>query len=264
MKKLRAVELDGLLSGFTHVEKAVSELMGKNTVLEVKLDETRRLMKLSQSREKYLKEERDQLKDMVAELQSAVEQQCDLREENETLSSALEDIKREYEAKLQESKVREDRLKRDLCELKERHHEELEDLHQEMQRAAEAKKMEMRAAVEMKETELEELRSKIMEQEKERHSELLKLQMEFSAKLARAQASQQAQKQHHRALPALRNVFHRKLQFLQEEKSREVAALRQQVATLQQQLSSLNPSYKSKRKKTSPYEGDLCRSSAGL
>ncbi|KAL4609212.1 coiled-coil domain-containing protein 152 [Arapaima gigas] len=250
MKKLRGVELDGLLSDFTRIERTVSELMGRNIFLEMKLDETRKLMKLSHSREKHLKEERDQLQDMVQELQSALQQQCDLSEANECLTSALQVTKKEYEARLQESKAREDRLERDLRGLTECHQRELENLRQETQCAMDARTAEVRAVVEMKEEELEELRTKMAEQEKERHSELLKLQMEFSARLARAHASQQAMQQPRSSFPTPRDVFHRKLQSLREENKREVVALRQQVAALQQRLIRLNHTPESKRRKT--------------
>ncbi|XP_048875986.1 coiled-coil domain-containing protein 152-like isoform X2 [Brienomyrus brachyistius] len=219
-----AVNLQRLLDDFTHIEETITEVTKRNSFLEVKLEETSQLIKLSKTKEKYLKEG-----------------------ENESLRNTILLMEREFQARIEEGKACEAKLAKDLRDLEDRHQEGLEEMRREMRHSVEMKGLEMKALAELKDSELEEMRQKIKEQERERQSELLKLQMEFSARMARVQASFQGQKQLQVTPPVSRSVFQRKLQSLQEEKSREVAALHQQVAALQQQL--FKQTHQSKRKK---------------
>ncbi|KAJ8286748.1 hypothetical protein GJAV_G00042830 [Gymnothorax javanicus] len=88
----------------------------------------------------------------------------------------------------------------------------------------------MEEALQMKESELEQMRRKLKEQERLNQTEIIKLQMEFSAKLARAQTtSVKVQQQPVGIFPLPRDIYKRKLQFVQEERQREVEALRQRI-----------------------------------
>ncbi|RXN26972.1 coiled-coil domain-containing protein 152 [Labeo rohita] len=61
-------------------------------------------------------------------------------------------------------------------------------------------------------------------------------QLKFGAKLARAQSiSAKNQPQTQSSAPRPQNIFKRKLQFIQEEKNKEIEALRQKVRELEQQ-----------------------------
>ncbi|XP_023682147.2 coiled-coil domain-containing protein 152 isoform X1 [Paramormyrops kingsleyae] len=242
-----AVNLERLLGDFTHIEETITEVTKRNSFLEVKLEETSQLIKLSRTKEKYLKEERDKLLHTATGFQQSIQQQCDLRWENESLRNTIMLMEREFQARIEEGKACEAKLAKDLRDLEDRHQEGLEEMRREMRHSVEMKGLEMKALAELKDSELEEMRQKIKEQERERQSELLKLQMEFSARMARVQASCQGHKQLQVTPPVSRSVFQRKLQSLQEEKSREVAALHQQVAALQQQL--FKQTHQSKRKK---------------
>ncbi|XP_016361739.1 coiled-coil domain-containing protein 152-like isoform X2 [Sinocyclocheilus anshuiensis] len=80
------------------------------------------------------------------------------------------------------------------------------------------------------------MRRQMRGKEKEMQSQIIKLQMEFGAKLARAQSmSTKSQPQTQSSAPHPQNIFKRKLQFIQEEKNKEIEALRQRVRKLEQQ-----------------------------
>ncbi|KAF7217682.1 transcript variant X2 [Nothobranchius furzeri] len=136
----------------------------------------------------------------------------------------------------------------------EHHQRALEAVRQQCHREAlhqlETKDAEVKKLLEEKDLDLEEMRRKLKDQERERQSELLKLQMELGAKLARAQSS--AQRSHQQQLhgPNLlpQSVFKRKLQYFQEEKNKEISALRQRIRELEasQRASSLSDSKRRK------------------
>ncbi|XP_051955471.1 coiled-coil domain-containing protein 152-like [Xyrauchen texanus] len=105
-------------------------------------------------------------------------------------------------------------------------------------------------ALEKNESTLEEMRRQMREKEKEKQCQIIKLQMEFGAKLARAQSmSLKSQPQTQASGPLPQNIFKRKLQFIQEEKNKEIEALRQRVRELEQQsLHGLIDSRQKRRK----------------
>lgn len=99
------------------------------------------------------------------------------------------------------------------------------------------------------------MKKRLKDQERERQSELLKLQMEFGAKLARVQSTaqwsqQQQQQQQHGSQLLPQSVFKRKLMYIQEEKNKEIVALRQRIKELEesQRVGGFNDSRSKKRK----------------
>ncbi|KAL6469910.1 hypothetical protein MHYP_G00210290 [Metynnis hypsauchen] len=235
MKKT-AVNLNKLIQDFCLLEQKITELKGKNNILEIKLDESNRLLKFSQNKEKHLTEERDGMLGTIKGLQNNLQQQCDLRVENEKLKSAVLDLKKQNEAQVEERKCCIQRLEKEMRALGEQHQREMDDCAKEMQRKLESKDFELKEALDRKESTLEEMRQKMKQQEKEKQSEIIKLQMEFSAKLARAQSVSVMTQQQPQASGLLpQKIFKRKLQFLQEEKNKEIEALRQRVKELEQQ-----------------------------
>ncbi|XP_068072133.2 coiled-coil domain-containing protein 152 [Danio rerio] len=234
MKKHSAVDLTKLVKDFIHLENKITEMKGENSTLEVQLDETGRLLKLAQNKEKLLIEERHGLLESVKGLQNTIQQQCDLRAENERLKNAALQMKKENEAQLEESKIRIQRLTEEMKALQEGHQRELENCDKETQRKLNAKDTELKVAHERYECTLEEMRRQMTEKEKEKQSQIIKLQMEFGAKLARAQSmSAKTQTQTQASAPRPQNIFKRKLQFIQEEKNKEIEALRQRVRELE-------------------------------
>ncbi|KAK5851684.1 hypothetical protein PBY51_023220 [Eleginops maclovinus] len=280
MIKLNCVHLDRFMENFTLLEQKISEVNGKNNMLEIMLEDASRQMKFYLTRENSLIEERDSLLVTVNRLQQTLQEQQSSRRrdfphdsseyvhivvENERLKSEMTHLKQHNERAAEEGKTELQRLISELRAEGERHQRELEtvrqhsrreveDAHREGLHQLEAKDAEVKTILEKKDLDLEEVKKRLKEQERERQSELLKLQMEFGAKLARVQStaqwSQQQQQQQDGSNLLPQSVYKRKLQFFQEEKNKEIAALRQRIKELEenQRVSVFSDSRLKKRK----------------
>ncbi|XP_030005840.1 coiled-coil domain-containing protein 152 [Sphaeramia orbicularis] len=249
--KLNCVNLEAFLEQFNLLEQKMTDTHSRNNMLEIMLDDANRDLKFYETREKCLMEERDGLVVTVNILQQTLQEQCNLRVENERLKKDLLDQKQKDERRAEDAEAEVQRLLNEVRAGAERHQRELESVEQQWRRRVEdahnqagshmeAKETKVKKLLEEKEADLEEMRKRLKEQERERQSELLKLQMEFGAKLARVQSSaqwnlqQQQQQQQHGANVLPQSVFKRKLQFFQEEKNKEIVALRQRIKELEE------------------------------
>ncbi|AWP14919.1 putative coiled-coil domain-containing protein 152 [Scophthalmus maximus] len=246
MLKSNCVNLDEFLDEFAQLEQTITEVNGKNNLLEVTLEEATRLLKFHQTKEKSLTDERDVLLVTVNRLQQTLQEQCNLRVENERLKKDTMDLKRQNQRRAEDGEAEVRRLLRDMATEEDGHQRELEAVRQRCRREVElahrdrfmeAKDAEVKELLEKKDLDLEEMEKRLRDQERERQSEILKLQMEFGTKLARVQSSaqwsqQQLQQQGSSLVPP--SVFKRKLQLFQEEKNKEIAALRQRIKELEE------------------------------
>ncbi|XP_077354284.1 coiled-coil domain-containing protein 152 [Festucalex cinctus] len=257
------INLDKLTEEFTVLENKITELNGKNIMLETMLEDSSRQVKFYETKEKGVTQERDALLATVNALQQALEEQCNLRVENETLKSNMAILKQQSMRKAENGEVE---IRRLLCEMKEHresHKREVEIVMQECRRQAEeahkeafaqlqAKDAEVMKLLERKDLDMEEMNKKLKDQGKKQQGELLKLQIEFGEKLGRIQnsahLSQHQQKQQDSVITA-QNFFKRKLHFLQEEKNREIETLRQRIKELEdsQRIASLCSRSKKRR-----------------
>ncbi|XP_067401456.1 coiled-coil domain-containing protein 152 [Emydura macquarii macquarii] len=81
MKKISVVNLDKLLDDFSQIEKKISAINGKNSLLDLQLEKCNRLLTLSQSKEDSVKEEYATLQNVIKGLRQTIENQCNLRVE---------------------------------------------------------------------------------------------------------------------------------------------------------------------------------------
>ncbi|XP_068430825.1 coiled-coil domain-containing protein 152 [Clinocottus analis] len=265
MMKLNCVDLNGCLEEFTHLEQNITEVNGKNNTLDIMLQDANRLVKFYIAKEKSLVEERDSLLVTVNRLQQTLQEQCNLRIENERLKNEMVDVKQQNERTAKDGVAELQRLVGEMRAEGERHQRALETVRQQCRREVEdtrregfhqleARDAEVKDLLENRDLDVEELKKRLKDQERERQSELLKLQMEFGAKLARVQStaqwSQQQQQQQHGSNLLPQSVYKRKLQFFQEEKNKEIVALRQRIKELEdnQRACSLSDSRLKKRK----------------
>ncbi|XP_031711336.1 coiled-coil domain-containing protein 152 [Anarrhichthys ocellatus] len=270
MMELNGVNLDRCMEEFTHLERKMTEVSGRINMLEMMLEDANRLLKFYQTKENSLNEERDSLLITVNRLQQTLQEQCNLRVENERLTNDMGEMKQQSERRAKDGEAELQSLVSDMRAEGERHKRELETVRQQCRRELEdacresfhqlqAKDAEGKNLLERKDLDLEELKKRLKDQERERQSELLKLQMEFGAKLARVQSTaqwsqqQQQQQQQHGSNLLPQSVFKRvsvphsafyislfvfvcpqKLQFFQEEKNKEIVALRQRIKELEE------------------------------
>ncbi|XP_028826895.1 coiled-coil domain-containing protein 152 [Denticeps clupeoides] len=249
MNKSTAVNLDKLVNDFSELEQTITQMKGDNIILEMKLEETKRLLRITQKSEKHLTEEWKGMLGTIQGLQQTVQEQLSLRAENDELKNMVTGLREEGEERAKGWQAQVRRLQAEAASLKEHHQRELVDAHREIQRKLEEKDREMKEVFKRNETAVEDLTRKVKDLEKEKQSEIVKLQMEFSAKLARAQSmmAKPQQPQGHGLLS--QNIFRRKLQFMQVEKNQEIEALRQKVKELEQlQLQAFSDSRLKKRR----------------
>ncbi|XP_022600159.1 coiled-coil domain-containing protein 152 [Seriola dumerili] len=258
MTKLNCVNLDKFMEEFAELEQKITAVNGKNNLLEIMLEDANRLIKFYLTKEKSLIEERDSLLITVSRLQQTLQEQCNLRVENERLKNNMAHMKRQNERSAEDGEAEVQRLVGEMKTEEDRHKRELEAVRQQCRREVELAHRKAKKLLEEKDMDLEEMKKRLKDQERERQSELLKLQMEFGAKLARVQSTaqwsqqqqQQQQQQQHGSNLLPQSVFKRKLQFFQEEKNKEIVALRQRIKELEenQRACGLNDNRLKRRK----------------
>ncbi|XP_007095488.2 coiled-coil domain-containing protein 152 [Panthera tigris] len=234
MKKISGVNLDKLISDFSQIEKKMIETSGKNNILDMQLEKTNYLLKVTQTKEVSIKKECSALHNMIKGLQQTIEHQHNLKGENEQLKRNADLMREKLKSHEQEYKNNIAKLMSEMKIKEEGHKIEIRKLYQDMQEKIESNEEKHKELIEKKEVEISELNAKLKTQEKEKQSEIIKLQLEFDAKLARVQTKSKSYADS-TILP--QSIYRRKLQHLQEEKNKEIAVLRNTIRNLEQRLS---------------------------
>uniref|UniRef100_A0A670YVV6 Coiled-coil domain containing 152 n=1 Tax=Pseudonaja textilis TaxID=8673 RepID=A0A670YVV6_PSETE len=164
MKKSSAVNLDKLLVDFSHIEMKISELHGKNHLLNLELDKTNKLLTMSQSREEMAKQD-----------------------ENEHLKNTIQILEEKLKTHEKEHENMVDKLIMEIKSKEKEHNHEQNKLHSDMNKQLESKMEEHKKLMEKKDLEILELTKQLKAQEKEKQNEIIRLQIEFNTKLERLQ-----------------------------------------------------------------------------
>ncbi|XP_063151764.1 coiled-coil domain-containing protein 152 [Candoia aspera] len=241
MKKTSVVNLDNLLEDFSHIEMKISELHGKNHLLNLELDKTNKLLTISQSREEMDKQECAAFQNVIKGLQQTIENQYNLRDENENLKNEVQILEEKLKAHEEEHKNVVDKLIMEIKNKEKEHHLEKNKLHSDMNKQFEIKVEEHKQLIEKKDLEILKLTKQLKAQEKEKQNEIIKLQIEFSTKLARLQTKALKVQANPTTLP--QNIYRRKLQHLQEEKNKEIEFLQNTIKDLEQKLNKSKDCY---------------------
>ncbi|KAM9100070.1 coiled-coil domain-containing protein 152 [Sarcophilus harrisii] len=245
-KKMSMVNLDKLINDFSQIEKRMSEISSKNNKLDIQLDKTNSLLKLMQTKENSVKEECTALQNVINGLQETIENQYDLKDENEQLKKNNDILKEKLKSHEQEYKRQIDRLVKEIQTKEEEHKMEIRKVNLDMQKKFELNEEKHKELMEKKEMEISELTTKLRTQDMEKQNEIIKLQIELNAQLARAQMKSAKPYTDSTVLP--QHIYRRKLQHLQEEKNKEIAVLRDTIRDLECRLIiSKDPHLKRKR-----------------
>uniref|UniRef100_A0A8C5P3H2 Coiled-coil domain containing 152 n=1 Tax=Jaculus jaculus TaxID=51337 RepID=A0A8C5P3H2_JACJA len=218
VRKISSVNLDKLINDFSQIEKKMIETSGKNNLLDIQLEKANGLLKVMQTKEASIKEDENE----------ELKRNADLLKEQ--LKSHEQEYKNNIAKLISEVKIKE-----------EGHKIEISKLYQDMQKKVELNEEKHKQLMAKKEMEISELNAKLKTQEKEKQNEIIKLQLEFDAKLARVQTKARSYPDAATALP--QSIYRRKLQHLQEEKSKEIASLHNTIHTLEQRLAAVKNSH---------------------
>ncbi|XP_009097647.2 coiled-coil domain-containing protein 152 [Serinus canaria] len=234
MKKTSVVNLDKLLYDFSEIEKKISEINDTNNLLIHQLEKCNRLLALSQSKEESVKEECSALQNVIKGLTQTIENQCNVKDENDRLKGTIHILEDKLKTCEEEYKDQIEKLMTEIKNKEEDHKLEITQLHCDTRKKFEVKEMEYREEREKKELEILELTRQLKIQNEEKQNEIIKLQIEFNAKLARAQDKTTKSFSDASVLP--QSIYRRKLQHLQEEKNKEIEILRNTIRDLEQRL----------------------------
>ncbi|XP_054508323.2 coiled-coil domain-containing protein 152 [Agelaius phoeniceus] len=234
MKKTSVVNLDKLLYDFSEIEKKISEINDANNLLIHQLEKCNRLLALSQSKEESVKEECSALQNVIKGLTQTIENQCNVKDENDRLKGTIHILEDKLKTCEEEHKDQIEKLMTEIKNKEEDHKLEITQLNCDTRKKFEVKEMEYREEREKKELEILELTRQLKIQNEEKQNEIIKLQIEFNAKLARAQDKTTRSFSDTSVLP--QSIYRRKLQHLQEEKNKEIEILRNTIRDLEQRL----------------------------
>ncbi|NXL82519.1 CC152 protein, partial [Leptocoma aspasia] len=234
MKKTSVVNLDKLLYDFSEIEKKISEINEANNILIHQLEKCNRLLTLSQSKEESAKEECSTLQNVIKGLTQTIENQCNVKDENDRLKGTINILEDKLKTCEEEYKDQIEKLMIEIKNKDEDHKLEITQLNCDIRKKFEVKEMEYREEREKKELEILELTRQLKIQNEEKQNEIIKLQIEFNAKLARAQDKTTKSLSNASVLP--QSIYRRKLQHLQEEKNKEIEILRNTIRDLEQRL----------------------------
>ncbi|NWI57100.1 CC152 protein, partial [Calyptomena viridis] len=234
MKQTSVVNLDKLLDDFSEIEKKISEINEANNLLIHQLEKCNRLLTLSQSKEESIKEECTTLQNVIKGLTQTIENQCNVKDENERLKGTIHILEDKLKTCEEEYKDQIEKLMTEIKKKEEDHKLEITQLNCDLRKKFEVKEMEYREQRERKELEILELTRQLKIQNEEKQNEIIKLQIEFNAKLARAQDRTTKSFSDASVLP--QSIYRRKLQHLQEEKNKEIEILRNTIRDLEQRL----------------------------
>ncbi|XP_071587973.1 coiled-coil domain-containing protein 152 isoform X3 [Heliangelus exortis] len=187
MKKISVVNLDKLLDNFSEIEKKISEINEANNLLVLQLEKYNRLLTLSQSKEESVKEECSSLQNVIKGLTQTIENQCNVKDENDRLKGTIHVLEEKLKTCEQEYR---DQIEKLLIEMKNKEDDrklEIAQLNCDIRKKFEVREAEYREEKEKKELEILELTRQLKIQNEEKQNEIIKMQIEFNAKLARVQ-----------------------------------------------------------------------------
>ncbi|XP_010584092.1 coiled-coil domain-containing protein 152 [Haliaeetus albicilla] len=234
MKKISVVNLDKLLDNFSEIEKNISEISEANKLLVLQLEKCNRLLTLSQSKEESVKEECTTLQNVIKGLTQTIENQCNVKDENDRLKGTIHILEEKLKACELEYKDQIEKLMIAIKNKEEDHKLEITQLNCDIRKKFEVKEVEYKEQREKKELKILELTRQLKIQNEEKQNEIIKLQVEFNAKLARVQ--NKATKSYSEASVLPQSIYRRKLQHLQEEKNKEIEILQNTIKDLEQRL----------------------------
>ncbi|KFV78477.1 Coiled-coil domain-containing protein 152, partial [Struthio camelus australis] len=172
--------------------------------------------------------ERTALQNVIHGLTQTVENQCNVKDENERLKDNIRILEEKLKAREQEYKHKIETLLTEIQNKEEDHKLEVTQLNCDMKKKLELIEVEYREQVAKKELEILELTRQLKTQDEEKQNEIIKLQIEQHIVLVHNSTRYLTMKR--------LSAFLQKLQHLQEEKNKEIEILRNTIRDLELRL----------------------------
>ncbi|KFQ04855.1 Coiled-coil domain-containing protein 152, partial [Leptosomus discolor] len=181
------------------------------------------------------------LQNVIKGLTQTIENQCNVKDENDRLKGTIHILEEKLKVCEQEYKDQIEKLMIEIKNKEEDHKLEITQLNCATRKKFEVKEMEYREQREKKELEILELTRQLKIQNEEKQNEIIKLQIEESSsaccigRLKFAHIVLLHNSTSHLTMKPLL-AFLQKLQHLQEEKNKEIEILRNTIRDLEQRL----------------------------
>ena len=161
-----------------------------------------------------------------------------LGKENADLKSKLNKSESQVKALKHEDTQKKSEFSQNLCNIEKEHASKIKFIEEENARQIDKLTSNLNEITKQKDKEICELKHNIEQIEKDKQSELVRMSVDYDNKVAKIQRQKAAASLNQQASSANQEVFRKKLQHLKTEYDREVGNLKEQVASLQSQLSA--------------------------
>lgn len=161
-----------------------------------------------------------------------------LGKENADLRSKLNTSESHVKALKHEDNQKKSEFSSKLCNIEKEHASKIKIIEEENTRQIDKLTSNLNEIIKQKDKEICELKHNIEQIEKDKQSELVRMSVDYDNKLAKIQRQKAAASLNQQPSSSNQEIFRKKLQHLKTEYDREVSNLKEQVASLQSQLSA--------------------------
>ncbi|KFP94116.1 Coiled-coil domain-containing protein 152, partial [Haliaeetus albicilla] len=179
------------------------------------------------------------LQNVIKGLTQTIENQCNVKDENDRLKGTIHILEEKLKACELEYKDQIEKLMIAIKNKEEDHKLEITQLNCDIRKKFEVKEVEYKEQREKKELKILELTRQLKIQNEEKQNEIIKLQVEESSStycIERLKVQNKATKSYSEASVLPQSIYRRKLQHLQEEKNKEIEILQNTIKDLEQRL----------------------------
>eukprot|EP00794_Sanderia_malayensis_P007443 gene7443-8265_t len=229
------VDIDQLIKEVKNWDIHTEKLVQENEELRKQILFLEKRCELNNNGEAQSKDEADQLRKITAIMQETIEKQCNIEEENHNNKKAIKKLK-ENETYLQNlAQMKEEEMKEKMEVLKELNTKEIMKIKKQFEEKIDKIKKDYQSAAEERSKLIEDSRKQVADVEREKQREIMMLRLEYDEKIQRLQKQSVSSSQaNNGSSSSLKNeILRKKLQHVQMEAGKEIAALKNRIAELE-------------------------------
>ncbi|XP_046848584.1 coiled-coil domain-containing protein 152-like [Xenia sp. Carnegie-2017] len=216
-------------------DQTMKNLSKENSNLKMQLNIVQNKLLRSEIAEKTANESSTHLREMVDKLQSVLDSQNKLQDENATLKREIANAKQiaVNVEKSHKSQIDEAVMKLEACQ--QANTIEVQQMKENLQQQHKRKISLLEQEIQSKNEEIRQLNEKIGDLKRDSHTEIVKLKLEYDEKLLKAQKNQM--KHVSNASTNVNNdIFRKKLQFAKVQAEKDVNVLKKKITELERKL----------------------------